>query len=328
MIISIGGIFGKAEISGDHLDQLKKGVQKIFSGFVSQSAESDFSLRLIPVPPVPLSSILHSSDLNELTRITQIIENRFPFTQLPLQWKGNRDFPEKKLSKNLGNFSHYLSKYQTKKISVVPDRSFILFFDHDMVQGEAIIVGNTVREYVASFSLAVQAGFSLAASCFNAVMFHAGSVSLNGSGYLFPGVSGAGKSTLAASFPEHAVLADDCTFCIRRQENYHISSTPFLQRPEHNDINKNVIIPLDKILFLVQDKKNYIEEISQETAMIKILHNHIHFFRFFSKKSALQTFFIVEDIVKKAVSCNLRFTRGFEPSVFSEDLCYEKKQTI
>jgi hypothetical protein len=82
------------------------------------------------------------------------------------------------------------------------------------------------------------------------------------------------------------------------------------------------------LFFLVKDEDDFIEEIAPGEAMLRILHNHIHFFRYLPRREAENTFLLVKEIAGRFPFYNLHFTRNIQPSDFFKDWEDERKKVV
>ena len=157
-------------------------------------------------------------------------------------------------------------------------------------------------------------------------MLHACAAVLEGDGYLFLGVSGSGKSTIAAALPREYVFSDESTLCFKAHGIPFLGPTPFTQAK--NIRMRSEPAPLRRVLFLEKDKRNFLEDVSPGAAMVRILHNHIHFFSLFRRQEALRVFRAVEGMARSAPASILHFTRSFDPFHFFKEHVYEEKKAL
>jgi len=103
------------------------------------------------------------------------------------------------------------------------------------------------------------------------LMVHAAGIAREKAAYLFVGKSGIGKTTVARNSPTGSVLNDDLLF-LQPQENYWlVFSAPFYNQTQVKPTSNQAM--LKGIYFLVQDKKVYLEEINQTSAVAELLAN-------------------------------------------------------
>ena len=69
-------------------------------------------------------------------------------------------------------------------------------------------------------------------------------------------------------------------------------------------------------------------EITPGAAMVRVLHNHIHFFSLFRDKEAALTCHTVEGLVLSAPAYALLFTRDFDPLLFFEENNHEEEKAL
>ncbi len=329
MIIEIGGLSLKVEVKGDDLNQIEANMRETFKGFISSEQNYDFSLDIWPVPKISLWKIFNKEERGHIRNIIDMAENRFPFSKLDYGWKnslsGLRTF--KKISEKIPN---YLPAQNTRKIEddaiILPHRKFLLIYNEKGRKGDVFVTGGGVNEYMLSILFIIQATFSTVSPKRNSLFFHACSAGMNGDGFIFFGGPGYGKSTIARSFRERDIFSDDGTLCIKGEESYLISPTPFTQVPGTK--KRKETLPIKRLFFLNQDKTNYMNRISPGSAMVKILHNYIHFFRFFNKEEAFIAFHLIQGLVKSVPSYDLHFNLNFNPESFFDRELYEKEKEI
>ncbi|MGB9591334.1 MAG: hypothetical protein ACPL1K_02325 [Candidatus Kryptoniota bacterium] len=115
---------------------------------------------------------------------------------------------------------------------------------------------------VAAATLAFQRG---------GLMVHAAGIAREQIAYLFVGKSGIGKTTVARNSPMGSVLNDDLLFLQPRENGWMVFSAPFYNQTQVKPIPNQAV--LKGIYFLVQDKRVYLEEINQTSAVAELLAN-------------------------------------------------------
>lgn len=329
MIIDIGDIKIKTEIIGDNQPKLEKEAKNIFSGYLSSNSKHDFLLTLYNIPDASLDSILGSEEKVRLKEILKTFEDRFPFSRigyrkiLSVRWRGERN-SHPSLSDNLP--SPLFPNSSTDGFVVVPQKDYLLVANPKERQGHAIIKGRNIANLAIVIKSVLQAAFAVFAPAFDAVMLHACSLRIDGNGYVFFGNSGSGKTTIASSVNGDSLLSDDGSMSVLRDGRFLFYPTPFTQ-VSHGTFEGGPV-PLKMILFLVKDNKDFVEDVKPGAALVRILYNHIHFFRFFPKSETVSTFQKIEKLVKEIPSYELHFTRNFEPLSFFKGPIYERKKAI
>jgi len=125
---------------------------------------------------------------------------------------------------------------------------------------------DSVLRIIHSLILAKRGGFLL----------HAASAIRFGRGFLFAGVSGAGKTTIARlAPPDAALLSDEISYVIRRDEAYCAWGTPFAG--ELARAGENVSAPIKAVFLLEKGTENRMEDISEAEAVRSLL-RHVLFF--------------------------------------------------
>lgn len=318
MIIDLAGLSIEVDVKEDSLGQIEGELKRKFEDFISPDTYYNFSLMIFTLPYISLHKILSEDDERLFKDKVNEIEGRLPFQKLGYKWgsnlSGNRAF-KRIYRKSPSYISEIESREMTNDMTVVPHRNSLLLIDHKNRRGDVFVSGRGVSEYVLSIPLAIQAAMSLILPKSNDIIFHASSAKINGSGLIFFGASGAGKSTIAASFPKEDVMADDSALCLFRDGKFSVGPTPFTQVSLKN--SKKERPPLKGLFFLVKDKVDFFTPISPGTAMVKILHSHIHFFRYFEENDSIRVFTIIEKLVRQVPSYELHFTLDFDPRSLS-----------
>jgi hypothetical protein len=329
MIIDIGDIKIKTKIIGDNRSKLEMEARNIFSDYLSENSKHDFLLTLCNIPDASLDSILGFEGKVRLKKIIETIEGRFPFSRigyrkiLSTKWRGERN-SNSLVSDNLPN--PLFPDSSTDGFVVVPQKNYLLVADPKERRGCAVIKGRNITNLAIVIKSVLQAAFAVFAPTFGGVMFHACSLKIDGDGYVFFGNSGSGKTTIASSVNGDSLLSDDGSMCVVRDDRFLFYPTPFTQVTRY--AASGISVPLKMILFLIKDNKDFIEDVRPGAALVRILYNHIHFFRFLPKGEAVSIFQKIEKLVKEIPSYELHFTRNFKPLSFFKGPIYERKKTI
>ena len=329
MIIDIGDIKIKTEIIGDNRSKLEMEAKNTFSKYLSPEPKYDFSLKLYNIPNASLNSILGFEGKVRLKKIIRTLEGRFPFSRigyrkiLSAKWWGKKK-SRSSVHKNLP--SPLFPNSSTDGFVVVPQKNYLLVADPRERRGYAVIRGRNITNLSITIKSVLQAAFAVSAPDFGGVMFHACSLKIDGDGYVFFGGSGSGKTTIASSVNGDSLLSDDGSMCVVRDGRFLFYPTPFTQ-VTRGDFDGGSV-PLKMILFLVKDNRDFLENIKPGAALVRILYNHIHFFRFLPKGEAVSIFQKIEKLVKEIPSYELHFTRNFKPLSFFKGPIYERKKTI
>ena len=113
---------------------------------------------------------------------------------------------------------------------------------------------------------------------YNAMLLHSSAVCVDNKAYLFTADSGTGKSTHTelwmSYFGEKAVMINDDKPVIRIiGSKIYACGTPFSGK---NDINKNIMVPLQAICSLNRGEKNTIERLSNKEALITVMNQTLN----------------------------------------------------
>ncbi|MBW1773735.1 MAG: hypothetical protein JRJ82_12695 [Deltaproteobacteria bacterium] len=327
MIIQVGNIGLQLDILGNTSLELEREIRNTFSGFNSQSAAWDASLKIFVLPEIHLDSILLDEETAALKHMLERMEKRFPYAKFPYEWVTG-------VHRNGSNNARrpktlprpFISSSHMDRFSVVPLRQCLLALNHDDRQAFALVRGRDISVLNSAVTIAVQATLCMLAPGKKSVILHGASVEMGGEGYLFVGVSGSGKSTLAKCFPSENVFSDESTLCYMAHGTPYLAPTPFIQT--ENGHRRLEPTPLSKIFFLNKDNGNSMTDVSPGAAMARILHNHIHLFSFFRNEEAVGAFHMVDGMVRSAPASILNFTRTFDPLPFFEETAYEKQKTL
>jgi len=101
------------------------------------------------------------------------------------------------------------------------------------------------------------------------LLVHAAGIERNQLGYIFTGYSGAGKTTVCRLSKEFNVLNDDMLILSPTESGWQISATPFTNPTQVRPGSGSA--PLNKILYLVQDKNHHLEDVPDSIAIAKLL---------------------------------------------------------
>jgi hypothetical protein len=138
------------------------------------------------------------------------------------------------------------------------------------------------------------------------VLVHACGIALDGQGLLFAGVSGAGKSTLAELWKatDALLLSDDRIIIRPWPDRLTMYGTPW-----HGDARSSCPegAPLQKIFFLKQAHRNYVQEIAPPDAAARLL---VHSFPPFYDKSSMTFIVDLAGRLAEQIPC---FELGFVP---------------
>lgn len=108
---------------------------------------------------------------------------------------------------------------------------------------------------------------------FNAFVFHASAVSVDGEAYVFTAKSGIGKSTHAGfyldKFGSRAMMInDDKPIILVKENGVFACGTPWSGK---HDLNSNVVIPLKAICILNRGEENCITKIRAQAVLEKLV---------------------------------------------------------
>jgi hypothetical protein len=144
------------------------------------------------------------------------------------------------------------------------------------------------------------------------IVLHGAGAVRGGRGYLFLGLSGEGKSTLARLAGPDSALSDDGV-CVRRLgDTYHVSGIPFYQFEATEETRRRIATetaPLGGLFFLRKGGPHRVEHRPGPEALGEILHNLIHFFRWFPDETCRLAFGIASGLVQAAGARRLHFSR-------------------
>lgn len=108
---------------------------------------------------------------------------------------------------------------------------------------------------------------------YNAFLFHASAIEIDGEALIFTAKSGTGKSTHTELYRKKfgsrvAVINDDKPIVLIKGDVPFVCGTPWSGK---RGLNTNKIVPLKAICLLKQDENNFIQSISSDEAFIKLL---------------------------------------------------------
>lgn len=120
---------------------------------------------------------------------------------------------------------------------------------------------------------------------YDGMMLHASAVEYKNQVYLFSGPCGVGKSTHARLWqqvfgPAATVINDDKPALRRLDCTWYAYGTPWCGK---DGINQNIKAPLAGLCFLKQGDKNIIRTLSPQEAIIKVIHQTQHRYKFAGK---------------------------------------------
>jgi hypothetical protein len=132
---------------------------------------------------------------------------------------------------------------------------------------------------------------------YDAFFLHSSAVAVDNKAYLFTADSGTGKSTHSALwmkyFGDRAVMINDDKPVIRMIDgSLYACGTPFSGK---NDINKNILVPLQGICHLNRGIKNEIKEISPKEALNIIINQTL---RLEDKNKMINLFTILDKVLR------------------------------
>jgi hypothetical protein len=325
MIVTIGGISVRVTLPEDvsrgpiHAGRRELGSR--LTRFLSRGDRYDLDLTIKPVREAPWNEILTDEDDVHMRRIARGIERRFPFTAIHF----NSD-AEGSPSGGERTTARHLAAFDTGHVSVIPHPAFLVTVDHRMGRVDALVKVEEDEDGKSSLVPVLQGALAVCAPDYGALMLHAASLAVDGNGYLFVGNSGAGKSTVAASVDPGSVLSDDGSWCSRTDGRFSLFATPFSQvdaspRPESR-------APLKHIFFLEKGTGNRAADLSPGRAMAMLLSNHVHFFRFMGRETAVRAFELAAELCRKHRAFILTSTRNFKPSDFIRGMESEEQKAV
>ncbi len=164
---------------------------------------------------------------------------------------------------------------------------------------------------VAFFREAVYFCLSQAAPFKGGLVLHGSGAARQSKGYVFLGLSGAGKTTIARLTGGDA-LSDDGIVVRRSSRGFAVSAVPFMQRRSSAAARAamaGVRAPLAGLFFLRKGGPHLAERRPSPEALGEILHNFIHFFRWFPDDGCKAAFGIARDLVAACGGSLLHFSK-------------------
>lgn len=108
---------------------------------------------------------------------------------------------------------------------------------------------------------------------YNAFLFHASAIEVDGQAFIFTAKSGTGKSTHAELYRKRfgsrmSFINDDKPIILIRDGRPYVCGTPWSGK---RGLNTNKIVPLKAVCFLKQNPKNFIERMDGKEAFVKLM---------------------------------------------------------
>jgi hypothetical protein len=144
------------------------------------------------------------------------------------------------------------------------------------------------------------------------IVLHGAGAVRSGRGYVFLGLSGEGKSTLVRLTGPDSALSDDGVCIRRRGDDLHVFGIPFFQFEASEEDRRRIATasaPLGGLYFLRKGGPHRVERRNGPEALGEILHNLIHFFRWFPDGTCRLAFEIASRLVQTAGARFLHFSR-------------------
>ena len=144
-----------------------------------------------------------------------------------------------------------------------------------------------------------------------ACFIHSAALVKGRKGYLFLGDSGAGKSSLSKVVDGAVVLSDDSPILTRRNGDYQIFSSPYHQMDLSKGLNREAIgrsARVEGLYFLFKDDRLYLDEISREEAVSRIIKRYILFFPYLSGRAKSALFDLIMELCHRLTIHNLHFS--------------------
>jgi len=149
------------------------------------------------------------------------------------------------------------------------------------------------------------------AGCF----IHSAALARNGKGYLFLGESGAGKTTLARLHGGQGVFSDESPVLCRRNGDGFIFSSPFDQTDRSQGADDDTLgrsARLEGLYFLSQADRTCLEPILVKEAIPLIVHRHLFFPQYLSKRALADLFGFFCDLCDRIPPHRLHFSLNEE----------------
>jgi len=309
--IKVGGAVVEVRIDDSCVSEL----DRVFDGFLGETGNADYRLFLHPSTHAHTTGFSLMPDRHEMVKIRKILERRFPFTGL-----ASVALPKKRREGGTstpvaGAFERVsLKAMEDGSMSLVVAPSFMLAVDHERKTADALLYAGESEGDHAAAALAIQALYGVMLPEYGAMMLHAAAIDLEGRGILFVGGADVGKTTLSSRVSRDRLLSDDGAVCICHNGTVSIVPSPFSQTPV--GVARLEDTRLSSLMFLIQDETDYLESIRPGEAMVSVLYNHIHFFRFMNPQNARLTFQMIEYIINNIPIARLHFSRDFDPTAF------------
>ncbi|MBN1883824.1 MAG: hypothetical protein JW885_16800 [Deltaproteobacteria bacterium] len=312
--IQVGGVGVELTIGEAKSNYIWSEVDRVFDGFLAEGGNIDYRLVLHSFGDRGPGDPVRMPARREMMRMKKALERRFPFTGLP-RWDTTARGKNRRASVlRKGAFGRLsLRAIEDGRASLVITPSFLLAVDHEERSADALLFD---REGDGPYdaALAVQALYGVVLPEYGGMILHAAAIDAGDRGVLLVGGADVGKTTVSSRVPKDRLLADDGAVCICRDGRVSLVPSPFTQTPVDNTRARTV--GLASLMFLIQDEADYAETHPPGEAMVSLLSNHIHFFRFMSPQNARLSFHIIERIINTATIERLFFSLDFDPTLF------------
>jgi hypothetical protein len=143
-----------------------------------------------------------------------------------------------------------------------------------------------------------------------ACFIHSAALVKSGKGYLFFGDSGAGKSSLSKMSDGAVVLSDDSPILSRRNGDYLVFSSPYHQMDPSKGLDQEGIgrsARVEGLYFLFKDDRLFLDEISKEEAVSRIIKRYILFFPYLSSRAKSVLFDLTLELCHRLTVHKLHF---------------------
>ncbi len=143
-----------------------------------------------------------------------------------------------------------------------------------------------------------------------ACFIHSVALVKDGKGFLFLGDSGAGKSALARATDGVIVFSDDSPILSRQNGEYQVFSSPYHQMDPSKGLSKEAIrrsARVEGLFFLFKDKQLYLDKVSREESVSRIIKRYILFFPYLSGQAKSALFDLVLELCHRLTIHNLHF---------------------
>jgi len=318
--IRVGGVVVEVTHKVGNGDSSASEIDRVFDGFLEGAGDADYRLTLHSSKDAPATDHLLVPDRREMARILRALERRFPFTGLP---RYNEAVAGGKRHMLIPG-AEYLDRVSLRaiedgRLTLVAAPSFILAVDHEEKAADAILIDNE-DEGSHTAALAVEALYGVMLPEYGGVILHAAAINVEDRGILLVGDADTGKTTISSRVPKERLLSDDGAVCICHDGSVSLVPSPFTQTPVDN--TRASAVELVSLMFLFQDEADYTESMPPGEAMVSLLSNYIHFFRFMSPRNARLTFRMIERIIHDITIERLHFSLGFNPTAFFMEKTY------